>query len=169
MLQDRVHTAIDMLCPYRQCPRRCGADRLTGEVGVCRTGREVRVASFSHFGEEAPLVGTGGSGVIFFGSCNFLCSFIWSCRRALPERRMSCVSWQKKFLRRPMPALWPSTTRPGHERPPLPGAFRNGNLTWLLKPPTRPVFDGWTVIYDNKCRCLWFYSVLIARPYLRRV
>ncbi|HPJ96620.1 MAG TPA: hypothetical protein PK022_04880, partial [Syntrophales bacterium] len=70
MLQDRVHTAIDMLCPCRQCPRRCGADRLAGEVGVCRTGREVRLASFeSHFGEEAPLVGTGRSGAIFFSSC----------------------------------------------------------------------------------------------------
>jgi putative pyruvate formate lyase activating enzyme len=34
------------------------------------------VASFqSHFGEESPLVGVGGSGTIFFSSCNLLCSF----------------------------------------------------------------------------------------------
>ncbi len=75
-LQDRVHAAIDLLRNCRLCPRHCGADRLAGEVGVCRTGREARVASFqSHFGEEAPLVGTGGSGTIFFSSCNLLCSF----------------------------------------------------------------------------------------------
>lgn len=28
-----------------------------------------------HFGEERPLVGTGGSGTIFFGSCNLACCF----------------------------------------------------------------------------------------------
>lgn len=28
-----------------------------------------------HFGEEPPLVGTGGSGTIFFGSCNLDCVF----------------------------------------------------------------------------------------------
>lgn len=29
----------------------------------------------SHFGEESPLVGTHGSGTIFFSGCNLLCSF----------------------------------------------------------------------------------------------
>jgi putative pyruvate formate lyase activating enzyme len=34
------------------------------------------VASYGpHFGEEAPLVGTGGSGTIFFSHCNLLCIF----------------------------------------------------------------------------------------------
>jgi putative pyruvate formate lyase activating enzyme len=34
------------------------------------------VASYSpHFGEESPLVGTHGSGTIFFSSCNLLCTF----------------------------------------------------------------------------------------------
>ena len=34
------------------------------------------VASYApHFGEEAPLVGTHGSGTVFFSSCNLLCSF----------------------------------------------------------------------------------------------
>ena len=28
-----------------------------------------------HFGEEDPLVGTGGSGAIFFTNCNLLCVF----------------------------------------------------------------------------------------------
>jgi putative pyruvate formate lyase activating enzyme len=34
------------------------------------------VASFqAHYGEERPLVGRGGSGTIFFSSCNLLCCF----------------------------------------------------------------------------------------------
>jgi len=34
------------------------------------------VASYGpHFGEERPLVGTGGSGTIFLGGCNLLCIF----------------------------------------------------------------------------------------------
>mgnify|MGYP001189185098 CR=1 FL=1 len=75
-LQDKVRRAIEGLRDCRFCPRRCGANRLEGEVGVCRTGRDAMVASFqSHFGEESPLVGRGGSGTIFFSSCNLLCTF----------------------------------------------------------------------------------------------
>jgi putative pyruvate formate lyase activating enzyme len=58
------------------CPRHCGVNRLKGETGICQTGRRARVASFNaHFGEEAPLVGTHGSGTIFISSCNLLCCF----------------------------------------------------------------------------------------------
>jgi putative pyruvate formate lyase activating enzyme len=32
-----------------------------------------------HFGEEAPLVGTGGSGTIFFAHCNLHCVFCQNC------------------------------------------------------------------------------------------
>lgn len=58
------------------CPRQCGVDRLAGELGFCRTGERALVASYGpHFGEEEPLVGRGGSGTIFFGSCNLGCVF----------------------------------------------------------------------------------------------
>ena len=58
------------------CPRNCRVDRLTGELGVCRTGTPARVASAGpHLGEEAPLVGHGGSGTIFFAGCNLACAF----------------------------------------------------------------------------------------------
>jgi len=58
------------------CPRCCGIDRLTGQVGVCRTGKQPVVSSYGpHFGEEPPLVGHNGSGTIFFGSCNLRCIF----------------------------------------------------------------------------------------------
>jgi putative pyruvate formate lyase activating enzyme len=76
-LQERIRRARDLLAPCRLCPRRCGVNRLqTGELGICRTGERGMVASFGpHFGEESPLVGTGGSGTIFFSHCNLLCVF----------------------------------------------------------------------------------------------
>lgn len=76
VLQDRAAQAVEGLRECRLCPRACGVNRLDGGQGYCRTGRRARVASYnSHFGEEAPLVGRGGSGTIFFSSCNLLCSF----------------------------------------------------------------------------------------------
>jgi putative pyruvate formate lyase activating enzyme len=58
------------------CPRNCKVNRLEGETGVCATGADAWISSFSaHFGEEAPLVGENGSGTIFFTHCNLNCSF----------------------------------------------------------------------------------------------
>ena len=58
------------------CPRQCGVDRLAGETGYCGTGKHAVVSSYNaHFGEEDPLVGTHGSGTIFFTHCNLLCNF----------------------------------------------------------------------------------------------
>lgn len=58
------------------CPRRCQVNRLKGELGKCSTGRQALVSNFGpHFGEEAPLVGSGGSGTIFFAFCNLECCF----------------------------------------------------------------------------------------------
>jgi putative pyruvate formate lyase activating enzyme len=58
------------------CPRRCGVDRSAGQVGACRVGAGAVVASAGpHFGEEPVLVGSGGSGTIFFSGCNLDCVF----------------------------------------------------------------------------------------------
>jgi putative pyruvate formate lyase activating enzyme len=58
------------------CPRLCRVNRLVGELGYCRGGELARVASYGpHFGEERPLVGTNGSGTIFFCGCNLGCIF----------------------------------------------------------------------------------------------
>ena len=58
------------------CPRKCGVNRLAGETGTCKTGRNALVSSYSpHYGEESCLVGTHGSGTIFFTHCNLLCNF----------------------------------------------------------------------------------------------
>ncbi|MEW6218473.1 MAG: radical SAM protein [Thermodesulfobacteriota bacterium] len=75
-LTDRIARAREGLAACSLCPRACGKDRTAGELGICRTGRRALVASCApHFGEEAPLVGRGGSGTIFFTSCNLLCRF----------------------------------------------------------------------------------------------
>lgn len=58
------------------CPRECRVDRLAGQTGICKTGANAWVSSYSpHFGEEAPLVGSNGSGTIFFTHCNLMCTF----------------------------------------------------------------------------------------------
>ena len=75
-LQERIDAAIELLSPCEACPRACRVDRLADEHGFCRAGRRATVASFSaHFGEERPLVGTHGSGTIFFSGCNLGCIF----------------------------------------------------------------------------------------------
>lgn len=75
-LVQRVEKAYAMLSPCRVCPRECGVDRTTGEVGYCRSGLLPVVSSYGpHFGEEPPLVGGHGSGTIFMTGCNMRCAF----------------------------------------------------------------------------------------------
>jgi putative pyruvate formate lyase activating enzyme len=65
----------EMLRNCRLCPRGCEVNRLENTIGFCSSSR-LKVASYGpHFGEERPLVGTGGSGTIFFSNCNLLCRF----------------------------------------------------------------------------------------------
>ena len=61
------------------CEWDCRVNRAEGKVGFCRLDSTTSVGSFFHHtGEEAPLIGTeeeGGSGTIFFESCNAHCVF----------------------------------------------------------------------------------------------
>jgi len=58
------------------CPHKCLVNRLKDEKGICKTGHKAKVSSFGpHFGEESPLVGSHGSGTIFFTHCNLYCIF----------------------------------------------------------------------------------------------
>jgi len=76
LLKEKTDAAFEILDNCTLCPRKCGADRLSGETGVCRTGNDAYVSSYNpHFGEESPLVGSHGSGTIFFTHCNLLCNF----------------------------------------------------------------------------------------------
>jgi putative pyruvate formate lyase activating enzyme len=75
-LHARARVAVDSLRSCTTCPRDCRVDRFHGEVAVCKTGRNARVASFfAHFGEEDCLRGNRGSGTIFFARCNLRCVF----------------------------------------------------------------------------------------------
>jgi putative pyruvate formate lyase activating enzyme len=76
MLLERIDAALAILENCRLCPRHCEVNRLEEEKGVCNTGRQALVSSYSpHFGEEDPLVGKGGSGTIFMTNCNLGCVF----------------------------------------------------------------------------------------------
>ncbi len=76
LLQAKIAAAYDILSRCQLCPRNCLVDRHHGERGLCRTGDQPVVSSYSpHFGEEDPLVGEHGSGTIFFTHCNLYCIF----------------------------------------------------------------------------------------------
>ena len=66
----------DLMDPCTLCPRRCGIHRRNNQFGFCGIGDVPRVSSAGpHFGEERVLVGSGGSGTIFFAGCNLGCVF----------------------------------------------------------------------------------------------
>jgi len=72
----RAREARELMRHCRLCPRRCGADRLSGEEGLCQVADRAKVSSYGpHFGEERVLVGSGGSGTIFFAGCNLNCAY----------------------------------------------------------------------------------------------
>jgi putative pyruvate formate lyase activating enzyme len=76
LLGERIAAAREILQNCTLCPRSCGVDRLAGETGICKTAAKAWISSFNpHFGEEAPLVGSRGSGTIFFTHCNLMCVF----------------------------------------------------------------------------------------------
>jgi putative pyruvate formate lyase activating enzyme len=85
-LKERAEKAWQLLNPCRVCPRQCGANRHLGDpkpIGFCQVGKETIISgAHPHFGEESVLVGfpagmgrTGGSGTIFFSSCNLACVY----------------------------------------------------------------------------------------------
>lgn len=75
-LRERAARLEALMDPCVLCPHECGARRLHGETGECRSGAAPVVSSVGpHFGEEPPLVGRFGSGTIFLANCNLACVF----------------------------------------------------------------------------------------------
>ncbi|MHC4352236.1 MAG: radical SAM protein, partial [Planctomycetota bacterium] len=71
-----VEQLWDRMNPCTLCPRQCEVARSRGETGFCGIGESPVVSSIGpHFGEESVLVGSGGSGTIFFAGCNLGCVF----------------------------------------------------------------------------------------------
>lgn len=81
-LRCRAEVLWDMMHNCRLCPRECEQDRISGQSGdYCNATSQLQISSFNpHFGEEEPLVGTNGSGTIFFTNCAMLCVF--------------CINWE---------------------------------------------------------------------------
>ena len=80
-LKKRANELWNMMKECRLCPRECGAHRLKGEEGFCHASSKLEISSFHpHYGEETPLVGTGGSGTIFLTNCNLRCAY--------------CINWE---------------------------------------------------------------------------
>jgi putative pyruvate formate lyase activating enzyme len=77
VLERKSEAAWNLLKACRLCPRVCGASRTQDRAdGFCQMGKDPKIASsHPHFGEERVLVGQGGSGTIFFSSCNLACAY----------------------------------------------------------------------------------------------
>lgn len=72
----QIRKAYALLEGCTICPRECGVDRTSGEVGFCRVEDELMVSSYGpHLGEEPELVVRHGSGTIFLTGCNLGCLF----------------------------------------------------------------------------------------------
>ncbi|HAR94597.1 MAG TPA: radical SAM protein [Deltaproteobacteria bacterium] len=92
-----------LLAPCRLCPRQCKVNRIEGEQGYCRAPSEVVISGVSaHFGEEQPLVGTYGSGTIFFAGCGLRCVF---CQNHDISMRLDGVAVSREGLAQAMLAL----------------------------------------------------------------
>ena len=80
-LKKRGKALWNMMESCSLCPRECGAQRLKGEKGTCLSSSILEFSTYHpHFGEEEPLVGTGGSGTVFFSNCGLRCVF--------------CINWE---------------------------------------------------------------------------
>ncbi|MCD6574459.1 radical SAM protein [Candidatus Aerophobetes bacterium] len=100
-LTRRVDVLYKILENCTLCPRECRRNRLKGERGWCRMGKELIVSAIHpHFGEEPELVGNkmvglltgkGGSGTIFLAGCNLLCVFCqnWEISHLCQGKKMS--------------------------------------------------------------------------------
>jgi len=67
----KIELADRILAGCHFCSRRCGVNRLRGELGYCRCGLEMAVSSiFEHVGEEPEFV---PSGTIFTMGCTMRC------------------------------------------------------------------------------------------------
>jgi putative pyruvate formate lyase activating enzyme len=91
VLGDRLEQILCLASPCMLCPRQCMVDRMSGDMGYCRAPYGLYISSASpHFGEEGPLVGTGGSGTIFMTHCNLQCVFCQNYDISIRGEGVSC-------------------------------------------------------------------------------
>lgn len=77
------------------CEWNCRVNRAEGKIGFCRLDKTTSVGSyFHHYGEEPPLIGVegrGGSGTIFFESCDAHCVYCQNWDISQPKTKASIV------------------------------------------------------------------------------
>lgn len=84
-LEKKIREAERLFAECTLCPRECRALRMPAKgerakTGACGADDTVKIASYGpHFGEESPLVGSGGSGTIFFSHCSLRCVYCQNC------------------------------------------------------------------------------------------
>jgi putative pyruvate formate lyase activating enzyme len=75
-ISKNIEKEINVLKNCRLCPRDCGADRIKGSTGYCRTGAGFYISSsVVHMGEEPVISGKNGICNVFFGHCNLQCRY----------------------------------------------------------------------------------------------
>jgi putative pyruvate formate lyase activating enzyme len=92
-LRARARQAAERYRACDLCAHRCGVDRTGGPAGRCQEGTSVFLAGAGlHFGEEPPLVGTRGSGLVLIGGCNLACVSCETAELSLLRRGLTEVS-----------------------------------------------------------------------------
>ena len=67
---------LNSLSSCTLCPRKCGVNRLKGQLGFCKASKEIKIAKACLYPFEEPCIsGSNGSGTIFFSNCNLSCVF----------------------------------------------------------------------------------------------
>lgn len=74
--ENNIKKLYSMMDKCSICPRKCAADRNSGQKGLCNTADKIFIASSNiHRGEEPPVSADNGSGAIFFSNCVLNCVF----------------------------------------------------------------------------------------------
>ena len=95
-LKEKASALTGLLLNCDICPRKCGVDRIAGEVGICGVGERFWISSYGpHQGEEDPLRGVNGSGTIFFSGCNLNCIY---CQNADISQKLTGVELSNREL-----------------------------------------------------------------------
>ena len=67
---------IDEYSHCMLCERRCGVDRVKGQIGFCSSSHVPHITRAAlHQWEEPIISGTNGSGTVFFSGCSLRCVF----------------------------------------------------------------------------------------------
>ena len=85
------------------CPRECGVNRLSGELGYCKASSAFHVSSIClHRGEEPALSGANGICNVFFSHCNLSCVYCQnhqiSCKHDALEEVLNLNQVLKKII-----------------------------------------------------------------------